>query len=229
MLFSVAAMYSQIGGSLGTMIKFGPWANRHSCDSVRGVLEMFLTQFLPMVLVLSLSLALLFLIWSEFEFEQPCSPCWMFEWPPVLLWHNLLNLATRQSKVFRCLDSLLILIKFVHSSIVSLSNLSSRVFLHVSHCKVNMVIELFINLFLSLSRALSAFLIIYFPLGVLILLLSLTLTGITSLLRHLREILLWFSSPPSYIHISPFTERFQHSPFHILILSILGCSSFCLV
>ena len=55
---------------------------------------------------------------------------------------------------------------------------------------VNMVIELFIDLILSFRRALSAFLIICLPLGVFTLLLSLTLTGIRSLLRHLRENLL---------------------------------------
>ena len=114
----------------------------------------------------------------------------MFEWLPVLFWHNLLNLDNWHSNVFRCLDSLLILIKLVHSSIFSLSNLFSRVFLHVSHWKISVMMELFIDLILSLSRALSAFLIIYFLLGVLILLLSLTLTGITPLLRHLREKLL---------------------------------------
>ena len=55
-----------------------------------------------------------------------------------------------------------------------------------------MVIELFIDLILSFRSALLAFLIIYLPLGVFTLLLSLTLTGIRSSLRHLRENLLWF-------------------------------------
>ena len=48
------------------------------------------------------------------------------------------------------------------------------------------------DLILSLRRPLSAFLINCLPLGVVILLLSLTLTGIRSLLRHLKENLLWF-------------------------------------
>ena len=127
----------------------------------------------------------------KWPFSQ-CTPCIVFEWPPVLLLHNVLNLDRCQSKVFKCLNSLPVFMKVVHSCTVSLSNLFSRRFLHVSLWKVNMVIELLMDLILSLSKALSALLIIYFPLGVLILLLSLTLTGIMSLLRHLREKCLWF-------------------------------------
>ena len=52
---------------------------------------------------------------------------------------------------------------------------------------MNMVMELLIDLILSFRSALSALLIIYLAFGVLMILLSLTLVGITSLLRHLRE------------------------------------------
>ena len=50
-----------------------------------------------------------------------------------------------------------------------------------------MVIELLMDLILSLRSALSAFLIIYLAFGVLMVVFNLTLVGITSLLRHLRE------------------------------------------
>ena len=47
-------MYSQVGGSLGTIKKLAPWARRHSWASVKGDLNKFLTQLPPMVLVLVL-------------------------------------------------------------------------------------------------------------------------------------------------------------------------------
>ena len=50
-----------------------------------------------------------------------------------------------------------------------------------------MVRALLTNLTLSFSNALSTFLTMYLPLGVLMLLFSLTLTGIMSLVRHRRE------------------------------------------
>ena len=55
-------MYSQVGGSLGTKTKLGPWASRHSCASVKRVIEKFLTQCPLMVLVLVLVLVLLMLL-----------------------------------------------------------------------------------------------------------------------------------------------------------------------
>ena len=54
------------------------------------------------------------------------------------------------------------------------------------------------DLILLFKRALSTFLTICFPLGVLMVLLSLILTGIRSWLRHLRENLQWFEKLPSY-------------------------------
>ena len=45
-------MYSQVGGSLGTKTKLGPWAKRHSYASVKGVFDKFLTQLPLIVLVL---------------------------------------------------------------------------------------------------------------------------------------------------------------------------------
>ena len=73
---------------------------------------------------------------------------------------------------------------------------------------LNMAIELLIDLILSLIKENSAFLIIYFPLGVLMLVLSLTLVGIMPLLKHLRNTC-DFESLPSYIQISPISDRFH--------------------
>ena len=107
-------------------------------------------------------------------------------------WHNCSNLSNCLSSVLRCLDSLLRLMNFMHSSMV----LSSKQFfswsIHVSFCFYNMLIVLFIDLILSLSKDLSAPLIIYKPPGVLMLLFNLMLTGITSWFKHLSENLLWF-------------------------------------
>ena len=90
---------------------------------------MFLTQVLLLLVVwlvessffLSSLLVLLFTFLS-------CSPCLMLEQPPLVflfLWHNLSNLFLCQFKVFRCLASLLVIINFSHSSVFSLSSVSS--------------------------------------------------------------------------------------------------------
>ena len=76
---------------------------------------------------------------------------------------------------------------YLHSSIISLSNMFSNWFIHVSLSNLNMVIELLIDLILSLRSVLTALLIIYLAFGILMVLFNLTLVGITSLLRHLRE------------------------------------------
>ena len=90
-----------------------------------------------------------------------------------------------------CLASLLSFINLVHSSMISLFKMPPSLFIHVSHCNSNMVMVLFMDLILSLSKALSAFLMILQPFGVLMLIFSLILTGIRSALRHLSENLLW--------------------------------------
>ena len=82
----------------------------------------------------------------------------------------------------------------LHSSIISLFNMFSNWFIQVSLSNLNMVIDLLIDLVLSLRSSLSAFLIIYLAFGVLMVLFNLTLVGITSLFRHLREKHLTFSS-----------------------------------
>ena len=136
--------------------------------------------------------------------------------PHVFLWHNLSNVETWHSKAFKCLVSLLPLMNLSHSFMVSLSKLSLSWLIHASLWIVNMAIELFIDLILSLWRALSAFLIICLPLSVFILLLSLTLTGIRSLLRHLRENLPMIWKICHFIfHFFPLSEDFY------IFLSIL--------
>ena len=122
----------------------------------------------------------------------------MVEWSPLILFfffffcYNHSNLSNCLSSVLMCLDSLLRLMNFTHSSMV----LSSKQFfswsIHVSFCIFNMLIVLFIDLILSFSKDLSALLIIYKPLGVLMLLFNLMLTGITSWFKHISENLLWF-------------------------------------
>ena len=80
----------------------------------------------------------------------------------------------------------------VHSSILSPSNTSFSCSIHVSDWIFNMATVLFTDLTLSFNKALSSFLMIWQPLGVLIELLSLILTGIMSSLKHLKVNLLWF-------------------------------------
>ena len=150
-------------------------------------------------------------------------PCWTFEQPLsafLFLWHNLSNLFFCLAKVLWCLDSLLIFIKFLHSSISSLTSLSSSWKIHVSLCSLSLLRVLFMDLILSFKRALSAFLIIYFPLGVLMVLLSLILTGIRSWLRHLKENLQWFEK--CAILFSIFSHHLNVSTFS-LPYSLLIC------
>ena len=114
----------------------------------------------------------------------------MFEQPPVFLWHNQLYLAVCLSRVLLCLASLLSFINLVHSSMISLFMMPPSLFIHVSCYNSNMLMVLFMDLILSLKKALSALLMILQPFGVLMLLFSLILTGIRSTLRHLSKNLL---------------------------------------
>ena len=91
--------------------------------------------------------------------------------------HNLSYFDFCLSRVLKCLDSLFSFINRVHPSILSLSSTSFSCSIHVSDWIFNMAMVLFTNLTLSFSRAFSAFLMIWWPLGVLIELLSLILTG----------------------------------------------------
>ena len=79
---------------------------------------------------------------------------------------------------------------WVHSSMLSLSNVFNRCSIHVYVWIFSMVMVLFTDVTLSFNKALSVFLIIWLPLGVLIELLSLILTGIMSSLMHLKVNLL---------------------------------------
>ena len=198
------------------MTKLGPWLSKHCCASVSGVFKKFLTQLLLLLLLLLVVLLkelmlLLLCPWSavsvmvtataswvvfihvlvfEWQFSS-WSPCRGFERPPLFLWHNLLNLDTCLSKVFWYLPSLLYSIYLIQSSMVFSSNMPSSWIIHVSMIILNMAIELLIALILSFNKANSAFLIIYFPLGVLMFDFNLMLVGIKPLLRYLKEKGLW--------------------------------------
>ena len=168
---SIKAMYSPTGGHLGTTAKFGPCNKTFNCASISEVLEMFLTHILLLLVLV--------LIWESEVLFVPISswsPCWVFEQLPLiflLLWHNLWNFDFWHSKVMKCLDSFFSLMKPMHSFTLSLSSVFSKWFLHVSTWILSMLMVLLINLILSFRRAFSAFLIIWWPLGVLMLLLSL--------------------------------------------------------
>ena len=133
---SMEAMYSPTGGDLGTMAKLGPCDKIFSCASVRGVLEMFLSHMLLLLLLLVTSpfasvwtvlmVSVLFLC-SDLLFTSVWSwlPCCMFEQLPsffLFFWHNLSNLSFCCCRVLKCLDSLFSLINPVYSSMLSLSN-----------------------------------------------------------------------------------------------------------
>ena len=157
-----------------------------------GVLEMILTHLLllfsSLLLFSFLQLELILKTEVLFVFFWSWSLRYLFEHPPLILllfWHNLSHFAIWHSNVFRCLDSLFLLINSIHSSMLFLFSVFSRWYLHVSTWIFSMAMVLFINLILSFKRTFSAFLIMWWPLGVLMLLLSLILTGIMSLLRHL--------------------------------------------
>ena len=97
------------------------------------------------------------------------------------------NLSNCLPSVLMCLGSLLMLIKFSHSSRVLSSKQGFSWSIHVSFCIFNMLIMFLLTLFFHSIKIL----IIYESLGVLTLLFNLMLTGITSWLRHLSENL-WF-------------------------------------
>ena len=146
----------------------------------------------------------------------------MFEQPPSLFlffWHNLSNLDFCLSRVLKCLDSLFSLMNHVHSSIMSLSNVLFRCSIHVSVWMFNMAMVLFTDLTLSFNRAISAFLIIWWPLGVLIELMSLILTSIMSSIRHLKvNLLLLGKTAILFTNFSHWQKIFTFSsPYSLLI------------
>ena len=194
---------------------------------------MFLTHMLLLLLLSLLLLVLSPAVSAEsvcvvslsdmmFLHVWPWLPSCMFEWPPSLFlffWHNLSNLDFCLSRVLKCLDSLYSLMNCVHCSILSLSNVLFRCSVHVSIWIFNMAMVLFTNLTVLFNRALSAFLMIWWPLGVLIELLSLILTGIMSSPRHLKVNLLWLEK--STILFSIFSHQWKiftfFSPYSLLI------------
>ena len=146
----------------------------------------------------------------------------MFEQPPsffLFFWHNLSNLDFCHFRVLKCLNSLFSLINPMHYFMLLLSSMFSRCCIHVSSLIFNMAMVLFTNLTLSLSRALSAFLIIWWPLSVLMVLLSLVLTGIMSSFKHLSVNLLWLEKSTILISIFYHWQKILafSSPYSLLI------------
>ena len=101
------------GGPLGTTAKYGPQAKRLSCTVDKGLLEMLMTH-----------LVLGFVSLSVMRLSGV--------FPPLFLWRNQLNLFTCHIWVLMCLDSLLVLMNVIHSSMESLSKMPLSRFIHVS-------------------------------------------------------------------------------------------------
>ena len=114
-----------------------------------------------------------------------------FEQPPLFTGSSFLinwsNFAFCLSDVLWCLSSFILTIILSHSSMVSLSNTLFRSLLHAWHWHSSISMVLFMVLILSFNNALSVFLMILMALGVLMLLLSLKLTGMMLLSRHLKR------------------------------------------
>ena len=185
---STATMYSLTGGCLGLIENFGPQARSLSCSSDNGIEERFLTH----LFLSSVSVSLISLFW-----ELPIFT-W-FEWPPSFHCIKPSNLAFCLLITLLCLYSLTLTIKILHSSRILWSsfsnNISFTLFEHVSLFNMSSSIVLVIDLMHSFKSCFSAFLIIWIPLGVFIFVLSLTLTGIASFLRHLIVNLRWRWGP----------------------------------
>ena len=134
--FSTAVIL-YIGGALSITAKFGPQANRLSCVVDKGLLEMFMTHlalgFVPFTVVVVSGVILTSpSVSCCFGACLPWLPCRSFEQPPLFLWHNQLNLFTCLVWVLMCLDSLLVLMNTIHSSMESLSKMPFSQFIHVS-------------------------------------------------------------------------------------------------
>ena len=171
---------------LGTTANFGPWIKSFSCASVRCLLETLITH-LVLVLVLLLNgetpaFSVVVHVWLPCVFEPPLLELFLF--------HNRSSFFIFMFMILEYYASLLVLMKFWHSFRTSSVIIFSRSVLHVSSWWLNMYMELLIDQILLFSKTFSALLIIYWPLGVSMLLLSLMLTSMTSSERHLRENLL---------------------------------------
>ena len=118
---------------------------------------------------------------------------------------SLLNFSFCLLRVLKWCLSLPTSMKSSHLSIHSLLNTLLKSSLHVSLRAFSMFRVLFIDLTLSLSKDLSAFLIIWSPLGVLIFCFRHILTGTRSSARHLRVNLRWLEK--SAIFLSYFSHQ----------------------
>ena len=115
---------------------------------------------------------------------------------------QVLNPCGRCCKTLLCLASVTFLISFWHSSIVFLSITSLRWWIQASFWYMYHSSVLLTDLIHSFTNCLQAILIIWHPVGVLMVLFNLTLTGMTSNFRHLNENLLWLQIYASFFSIS---------------------------
>ena len=212
---SMEATYSSFGRFLGMIAKFGPWASSLVWASVNGVSNKFLTHLESVSVVWAL------LPWSS-----------LFEWPPVFRWHNTSNFLFCQTITLWCLHSITLLMKSWHSSsklLWSCSNFSFNCWAIQSLSYVYSSSELFMDLTHSFKSFLSVFLIIARPLTVLIFVLSLILTGMTSIFKHLSENLLWLWSLPFFSQSSPTVTKGKHFLPQTPHSNVNVDFSFCLV
>ena len=154
---------------------------------------------------MSVFLLLCYLYLGMFGFEQPP----LFTGSSFLI--NLSNFAFCLISILWCLSCLILTIILSHSAMVSQSSTLFSSLLHVWHWHSSISVVLLMVLILPFNNALSVFLVILMALGVLILLLSLKLTGML-LSRHLRVNLLWFlKSAIFFLLLSHFCQCFTLS------------------
>ena len=129
-----------------------------------------------------------------YELELLTSP--LFEWPPCFHYNKASNFAFCLLITLWCLHSMTLFIKVLHSSKVtwssSLDNILFHFSIHVILFNMSNSSMLLIDLMCSLSSCFSAFLIIWMPLDICTLVLSLTFTDIISHFRHLIVNHRWF-------------------------------------
>ena len=149
------------------MTNLGHWISNLTCSVVYCVSDRFFTQLLVSNAVLSLPIC-----------------CSLFE-QTLVFFCKASNFCFSLCITLLCQHSMTLFIKILHSPKVFWSSSLSKMVsfnscMHVSLFIMNNSNVLFMDLICSLSNFLSAFLIIWRPLDVLTLVLSLILTGIAS-------------------------------------------------
>ena len=115
-----------------------------------------------------------------------------------------------------CNAWLLFSINISHSFIKSSTIFSFSFLIHVSFCRLSMLMVLLINLTLSFNKEISALLMIWNRFGVLTWLFNLILTGTTFSPRHLKVKCLWFCKSAIFNCILSHWGKTPYFPHHIL-------------